>query len=353
MSHFSAQQRQQHFVHLGRIFSSLGAKTGWSGYNCGINESEFMAAEVAVMRAPMLNPWFTEKHVRMQLTALGEMLNESALSEFSARYCQRELPQKRVAVITAGNLPLVGFHDIFCVIMSGHHAVIKISSDDAGLTPMVLQLLDAVSGGAWKPWEVISGKLTQYDAVIATGSNNTKRYFEQYFGHVPHIFRGNRTSVAVLTGNEAPETLQLLAKDIFSYFGMGCRNVGKVFIPDSFDIQWIFQNILSESDVIQHHKYANNYDYFRALYMLNNEPFLENGFLIVKEDAKLHSPIGVLFTERYTDLNTVYKKLADDAASLQCVVGEVAAMVPFGQTQFPQINSFADGVDTMAFLRAL
>lgn len=353
MSQLSAQQRQQHFVHLGNIFSLLGDGKAWSGYSCGLNESEYQAAEEAVFRAPSLNPWFTESNVRLQLSSLGKMLQNQSLKEWSEKYHLNPTMQKRVAIITAGNIPLVGFHDILCVLMSGHFALIKPASDDAGLTAMMLSVLGKLSGDEWGAWQIVTGKLTDYDAVIATGSNNTMRYFKQYFGHVPHVLRGNRTSVALLTGNESSETLQLLAKDVFSYFGLGCRNVGKVFIPQDFDIQWIFQNVLSESEVIQHYKYANNYDYFRALYMLNREHFLENGFLIVKEDEKLHSPISVLFTESYESEAEVVEKLLQNADSLQCVVGSAEGMVPFGQSQQPGLSTYADNVDTMAFLEGI
>ena len=252
----------------------------------------------------------------------------------------------------AGNLPLVGFHDLLCVLVAGHKAIVKLSSDDGVLLPYLITQIRAFAPEWAEAVAFTDDKVTEYDAVIATGSDNTARYFEYYFGKKPHIIRKNRHSVAVLTGEETPEELQDLGKDIFLYYGLGCRNVSKLFVPQGYDFDLLFQAIYPYKDIIEEQKYANNYDYNKAVYLMSLYKLLENGFLLLKEDEHYGSPIATLFYEYYTNKETLKKKLATDKEKIQCVVGHnfIDGEIPFGQTQTPKLWDYADGVNTLTFL---
>ena len=252
----------------------------------------------------------------------------------------------------AGNLPLVGFHDLLCVLVAGHKAIVKLSSDDRVLLPYLITQIRTFAPEWAEAVAFTDDKVTEYDAVIATGSDNTARYFEYYFGKKPHIIRKNRHSVAVLTGEETPEELQDLGKDIFLYYGLGCRSVSKLFVPQGYDFDLLFQAIYPYKDIIEEQKYANNYDYNKAVYLMSLYKLLENGFLLLKEDEHYGSPIATLFYEYYTNKETLKKKLATDREKIQCVVGHnfIDGEIPFGQTQTPKLWDYADGVNTLTFL---
>ncbi|MBS1944920.1 MAG: acyl-CoA reductase [Bacteroidetes bacterium] len=251
----------------------------------------------------------------------------------------------------AGNVPFVGFHDLLCVLLCGHAAVVRTATDDAGLTAALVALLGRFAPELAARVTLAGGRLGAVDALIATGSNNTARYFTHYFGHLPHIIRRNRTSVAVLDGSETAEELAALGGDVFRYFGLGCRNVGMVFIPRSFHLDRLFGAFFPWKDIILHHKYANNYDYNRAVWMLDRAPITENGFLVMKEETALESPVAALYYTRYDQLSAVEQRLAADAGRIQCIVGH--GHLPFGTAQLPGPAEYADKVDTMAFLLAL
>jgi hypothetical protein len=251
----------------------------------------------------------------------------------------------------AGNIPMVGFHDLLCVLISGHKALLKLSKDDNLLLPAVLKLWMKIYPEGKDRVAFTDGVLKDFDAVIATGSTNTSRYFESYFSKYPHIIRKGRNSVAVLDGSESEEELTLLGKDIFDYFGMGCRNVTKLYLPADFDLNRFFQAIYGFADIVNHNKYANNYDYHKSLWLLNQDPILDNGFVLLKEDKKIASPIGALYYERYNDMNQVMQELAEKSEEIQCIVGK--NQVPFGNSQCPMLHDYADGVDTMKFLQDL
>ena len=255
----------------------------------------------------------------------------------------------------AGNIPLVGFHDLLCVWVSGHKAVVKLSSEDKLLLPFIVeQLRDRIP--EWAEAVTFSDeKITDFDAVIATGSNNTARYFEYYFGKKPHIIRKNRNSVAVLTGKETQEELTALGKDIFQYYGLGCRSISKLFVPENYFFDAFFQAIYAYRDIINEQKYANNYDYNKAVYLMSLYKLLENGFLILKEDKSYASPIATLFYEYYTDTEALKKQLITDTEQIQCVVakGLLPDEIAFGNTQIPQLWEYADNVDTLKFLSNL
>lgn len=337
----SLEQRIQAFVRLGDQFSAIGAGTG----------PEY--AESLIQKALQHNAWFTPENIRQSFASLGEMLVEKSLREWLSSYPflfsgEPGAPSKTVAIVMAGNIPMVGFHDLLCVLLSGHKALVKLSSDDAVLMPAIVFMLAEINKDLALQIEFAQGKLQQFDAVIATGSNNTSRYFEYYFGRYPNIIRKGRSSVAVLEGDESEAELTGLAKDVFSYFGLGCRNVSKVYLPEHFDLNRLFAAFFPYAWVVNHNKYGNNYDYHRALWMLNGDDILENGFLLVKEDKALVSPVGSLFYERYSDRQALLEQLRSRSGEIQCTVGR--GFVPFGMAQCPSVGDYADGVDTMAFL---
>ena len=304
-------------------------------------------------KAEQQNSWFTRANVTFAFKSWSEALSKSNVQQWLSQY---QLPQttspKKILIIMAGNLPLVGFHDLLCVLVAGHKAIVKLSSDDGVLLPYLIKQMKAFAPEWAEAVAFTDDKVTEYDAVIATGSDNTARYFEYYFGKKPHIIRKNRHSVAVLTGEETPEELQDLGKDIFLYYGLGCRSVSKLFVPQGYDFDLLFQAIYPYKDIIEEQKYANNYDYNKAVYLMSLYKLLENGFLLLKEDEHYGSPIATLFYEYYTNKETLKKKLATDREKIQCVVGHnfIDGEIPFGQTQTPKLWDYADGVNTLTFL---
>lgn len=297
------------------------------------------------------NPWFTQENQRFCLQHWAHLFNEDSIKHWLSGYSVAKT-SKKVGLILAGNIPLVGFHDVLSVLLSNHIPLIKLSSKDRLLLPFLLEKWNAGSEGilnyAWVE------KLTDYDAVIATGSNNTARYLEYYFKDSSSLIRKNRTSVAVLKGDETNEELQLLAEDIFRYFGLGCRNVTRLLIPRDFDLARLFENFLHFKDLINHHKYANNYDYNRAVYLLNQELFWDNNFVMLKEDDQLFSPLSVINFSRYDHIDDVQLYLDENEDQIQCVVAKAALQIPdaadFGKAQYPALNTYADNTDTLQFL---
>jgi hypothetical protein len=304
------------------------------------------------------NAWFTPENTELAVKSIGEMLNKENLSEWLNQYHGVGTGgSKKVGLILAGNIPLVGFHDVLCVLASGNHALIKSSTQDARLIKQVLKRLIAIEPAFENKFTFVE-KLDNFDAVIATGSNNTSRYFEYYFGKVPNIIRKNRNSVAVLNGDETAEQLHKLGHDIFDYFGLGCRNVSKVLVPNGYDFTPFFEAIEPYHNIIHHHKYHNNYDYNKSIYLVNRDHHLDNGFLILKEDKSFTSPLAVLFFEYYEDIVSVQTTLAQENKNIQCIVSDVALdvnnqVVTFGQSQHPALWDYADGIDTMDFLTKL
>ncbi|MFM7234998.1 MAG: acyl-CoA reductase [Flavobacteriales bacterium] len=298
------------------------------------------------------NGWFTQNNIRKALFAWGEELQAKKINQWLDQYAWAEegIP-KKVGIICAGNLPLVGLHDVLSVILGGHIAYVKMSSDDRLLMPALLKLLMRLDESVLNQLVFAEGRMNDMEAIIATGSNNTSRYFEQYFGHLPHIIRKSRTSVAILSGNETDDELKALGNDVFDYFGLGCRNVSKVYLPEGFDINRLFNALYSFNDIIHHHKYANNYDYNKAVWLLNSEKLLDNGFILLKEERSLASPTGSLYYEFYADEGQVREELALRSEEIQCVVSRKD--VPFGHSQRPALWDYADGVDTLSFLTEL
>lgn len=340
-------------VQLGSVMALIGKGHAWPGHASGLSEQEYQQLDGTVQRAHLLNGWFTEENVRHAFASWGSLLNTDALGAWLGAYPELAAPRevRTVGLVLAGNIPLVGLHDVISVWLSGHKARVKCSSQDPALIPALFGVLEKFMPGVAERIVFLEGKLGAVDAVIATGSNNTARYFEHYFGHLPRIVRKSRVSVAVLDGTETPEEFAALGEDIFRYFGLGCRNVAKLFLPENFDLDRFFTGIYPWNAIVHHNKYGNNYDYTRSLWLLDGVTFLENGFALVKEDTALASPVSAVFYERYSDRAALEGKLTEQAETIQCIVGH--GHVPFGSTQQPGFSDYADGVDTMKFLVGL
>lgn len=304
-----------------------------------------------IQQAYRANAWFVPENSLRALKSVTCWLESDALQRWIQAYDglnQSHNDLKTIGLVMAGNIPMVGFHDLLCVLVSGNKAQVKLSSDDGVLIPFLLNVLFDVSQ-QFRSLVQIGYKFQQIDAVIATGSNNSARYFDFYFGKYPHIIRKNRNSIAVLTGHEKDAELSALGDDVFSYFGLGCRNVSKMLVPEGYNFDRFFQCIEVYGDrLMQHNKYMNNYDYHRALFLLNNEPFLTNNFLSLRQSAVLSTPVSVLHYDFYHDEEDLLRKIAADENHIQCKVG--GKYLPFGTSQQPGLADYADGADTLEFL---
>ncbi len=302
------------------------------------------------------NAWFTPENVRFALGSLADALKEEQFRQWLSAYDLKGKDPERIlniGVIMAGNIPLVGFHDFISVIFSGHRLTAKLSAKDDRLFPVILEMLIFLNPAFGTIVHFEDGPLKDPGAVIATGSNNTARYFNYYFGKYPHIIRKNRNAVAVLDGSETSFELENLGVDIFTYFGLGCRNVSKIYVPDNYEIPHLLNHLGHYAYLANHHKYANNYEYYRAVHLLNQENFYDTGFLVVREDSSYSSPVGSLHFETYRSQDTLRKRLAQDRDQLQCIVARhdiTQDRLGFGQTQTPMLRDYADNVDTMKFL---
>ncbi|MBS1489189.1 MAG: acyl-CoA reductase [Bacteroidetes bacterium] len=301
------------------------------------------------------NPWFTSENIELALLGISTLLNREKLEEWANQYDLNKVTPKKIGVAMAGNIPMVGFHDVLCVLMSGHQLVAKLSSKDSVLMKFLFGLLTEIESG-FADQIVIEERLNNVDALIATGSDNTSRYFEYYFRNTPHIIRKNRSSCAVLLGEETNQELTELGKDIFSYFGLGCRNVSKIFVPEKFDFVTLIKGWQKFGSIIHHHKYANNYDYQKSILLINQISFYDSGFLLITESQNLVSPISVLYYETYKDQTDLKAALQAQENKIQCIVsakGWYDKSVPFGRAQLPGVTDYADGVDTLQFLQSL
>ena len=310
--------------------------------------------------AHQYNAWFISKNVRQAILLIGNMLNREDLTHWFSLQKRKEVSIheiKKVGLILAGNIPAVGFHDILCVLVSGHQALIKMSSQDQKLIPYMLQKLIEIEP-AFEEQLVYIDRLKGFDAVIATGSNNTSRYFDYYFKRVPHIIRKNRNSIAVFTGDETAADLTQVGDDIFGYFGLGCRNVSKLYVPIGYDFKSFFEAIEQFKWVGNQSKYNNNYDYNKSIFLVNRDKHLDNGFLLVKPSESLQSPLATLYYEEHEDEKSLEKKLKPLNNQIQCIVTPIPLnldiqQVHFGNSQKPKLWDYADGVDTMHFLSGI
>ena len=311
-----------------------------------------------VKKSGIENGWFTKEMVESAFEGIINMLDEKQLKQWIESYLKSidlERKPKEVGVIMAGNIPAVGFHDFLCVLLSGNTAVIKTSSDDALLIPSIAELLISIDASFSERINILKTPRSKYDAVIATGSNNSARYFEQYFGKYPNIIRKSRTSVAVLTGEETEQEIEGLAKDLFTYYGLGCRNVSKLLVTENFDVQKLIGELMKYSSFLKNNgKYQNNIDYNKSIYIINKVPFLDGGTFLFKEDQSLHSPISVTFYEKFDSLDEIDRYIERNNDEIQCVVSsQISRGVPFGKAQHPKVWDYADKVDTMKFLLEL
>ncbi len=324
-----------------------------------LNEKHFVEFASIIETEHIYNPWFTKEYILEALRGISQMIKGEVLFKWLKMYDFPGFPQtkqKTIGLILAGNIPLVGFHDMLCVLAAGFKVLAKLSSKDDRLVKKVCELLLAIDPDLGSRIEFADEKLSGMDAIIATGSNNSARYFEYYFRDIPHIIRKNRNGVAVLTGQESAEELAEIGKDIFTYFGMGCRNVTKLYIPREYDLKILMGILDRYHSLVQHNKYANNVDYYRTMYLMNQVSLLDNEVLLLKEDSAIASPVGVVFYERYSEIRWVEDQLASRKEEIQCVVSvdpRIQGAVPPGSTQEPMPWDYADGVDTMRFLNEI
>ncbi|MBC8112542.1 MAG: acyl-CoA reductase [Verrucomicrobia bacterium] len=333
------QDRKNAFINLGQYLSHLSER----------EKAELFAG------VQQRNPWFIPESTATALQGIISYLQAADMEKWLADYTFPENLPRKVGVVMAGNIPAVGFHDMLCVLLSGNILFAKLSSQDEVMMRFLMACLLEVEP-ALKNYIVIAERLNEVKALIATGSDNTSRYFEYYFRHVPHVLRKNRTAVAVLSGKESHEALQRLGKDIFLYFGLGCRNVSKLYVPEGYDFTHFFEAIKSFSNLVQHNKYLNNYEYKKAVFLLNQMPHFDNGFVLLQENENLVSPIAVLYFSYYQQLADVEQLLLANQEKIQCIVSEdelIKNSFAFGQAQQPRVWDYADGVDTLQFLSQL
>lgn len=311
--------------------------------------------EAVIHRTHFNNPWFTKENQRKAIQAIAQyFLSESKLKSWIAGYkIAEETPPKSVGLVMAGNIPLVGFHDVLCTFVAGHHALIKLSEKDKFLLPYIFRELAKIDSRTEAYFETVE-RLQDFDAVIATGSNNSARYFEQYFSPYPNIIRKNRNAIAVLDGTETAEELAAFGEDVFQYFGLGCRNVAKLYVPESYAFEPLLEALHEHREIVLHEKYKNNFDYNYAILVLNKEKYMANGCIILKESDEISSPIAGLNYEYYQDIQTVENTLQERKEEIQLVVAKDGLLpqktYPFGAAQQPELSDYADGVDTLDFL---
>lgn len=336
---------------LGVILKSVAKEESWKGFEMGITEEEYLDIVNLVHSAYIYNGWFTPASVKSVFEGIASWLTEEELNEWVGKYDIKNKSPKTVAIIMAGNIPLVGFHDFISVFLSGNKALIKLSSSDNQLFPVLLRTLKLFDPEIEECVTIAESRLSDFDAVIATGSDNSGNYFESYFGKYPNVIRKNRTSLAIIEGDETQEELERLGEDIFTYFGLGCRNVSMIWIPKDFELNRLYEAFFKFGDIINHNKYANNYDYNKAVYLLNLEKMLDNGFLLLRENDSLNSPLGMLHYARYESKSEVESYIEQHKNKIQVVVGR--NYESFGKAQQPKLTDYADGIDTFKFLTDL
>ena len=314
--------------------------------------------EAVIHRTAHTNLWFTKENQWKAVDAIAEQwLRFEKLDQWLGNYdIPAERTARKVGLVLAGNIPLVGFHDVIAVFATGHKAMIKLSEKDPHLLPFLVKVMTEMDERAASCFQ-FAERLEGFDAVIATGSNNSSRYFEAYFGKYPNIIRRNRNGVAVLTGLETPEELAALGEDIFRYFGLGCRNVSKLYVPEGYDFEPLLESLHEYRQIVLHDKYKNNFDYNTAIAMLNKTAYLSNGCLVLMEDPGIVSPIAAAYYQFYSDIETVEKEILDRSEEIQLVAARPGVLnaptLPFGAAQEPELWDYADGVDTVAFLLGL
>ncbi len=347
------QQTITAFVALGNFLSQFTNTQAVKRDDITANDLFFDGFKQQLQLAEQHNGWFTKDNLCFAISSWSKLLTHDNITNWASQYTFNTTSKpKTVAIIMAGNIPLVGFHDFLSVLISGHSVLIKQSSNDTHILPYLVSYLAYIEPKLGSAITFTEGKLQHFDAVIATGSDNTARYFEYYFKDKPAIVRKNRNAVAVLTGNEAKTDLEHLSEDIFRYYGLGCRNVSKLFVPKGYNFDAFFEAVYKWHPIINRIKYANNYDYNKAIYLMSEFDILENGFLMIKEDKSYASPIATLFYEYYDNIDVLKARLEADTEQIQCVIanGVLGHNIAFGTSQNPQLHDYADGVDTLSFL---
>ncbi|AWG23155.1 acyl-CoA reductase [Flavobacterium faecale] len=346
------ETKKNAFIELGKFLSQFTEAGNAQKEDVLGNDIFFDSFVDLILLTQSHNGWYTPEQVYFALQSWSEALTQENLNTWLNAYDLNAVSEKTVALILAGNIPLVGFHDFLSVLICGHRALIKLSSNDQHLLPFLAKYLIHVQAEFSKKIIFAEGKLENFDLVIATGSNNTARYFEFYFKDKPSIIRKSRNSIAILNGGETKEQLTALGEDIFRYFGLGCRNVSKLFVPKGYVFDPFFEAMFAYQGVIHYEKYANNYDYNKAVFLMSNFKLLDNGFLTIKEDASHASPISSVFYEFYDNLADLDQKLQQEEENIQCIVSNnlIANSIAFGQTQKPNLWDYADNVDTITFL---
>ena len=331
------EDRISAFVNLGKKLRGL------------IHSGDFELLET-INHQHFKNAWFTPENVRFALYAIAESLDKELIEKWLSKYPEliNETEPETIGIIMAGNIPLVGFHDFMCSLITGNRVIVKTSSKDSELIVYIAKILCEMNSGFDKMINFTQNSLSGFDAVIATGSNNTSRYFEYYFGKYPSIIRKNRNSIAVIDGSESEQELQELGRDIFSYFGLGCRNVSKIYIPEGYALNNLIDNWNGYSNVVYNSKYANNYDFYKAVFLVNKDKFLDTGYLLLKEETAISSPVSVLYYEYYNSKSELETVIETNKDNIQCVVSKTD--VPFGKSQNPNLWDYSDGVDTIDFL---
>lgn len=349
------EQRINAFVKLGDFLSQFSNEIIQKKDNVEHNAIFFDGFKHQLKLAEEHNGWFTTENIKFAIQGWVELLTHTQLKTWLKPYTIKVKNPKLVAIIMAGNIPLVGFHDFISVLISGHHVLVKQSSNDKQLLPYLAKYLEYVEPKFKGKISFTENKMKHFDAVIATGSNNTARYFEYYFKGKPSIIRNNRNSIAVLNGHETETDLKNLSEDIFRYYGLGCRNVSKIFVPKNYNFDAFFNSIYHWNSIINKAKYANNYDYNKAVYLMSEFDMLENGFFMIKEDPSYASPIATLFYEYYDDATHLKEKLKADNHQIQCIVskGFIENEIAFGATQKPQLWDYADSIDSIEFLLSI
>jgi hypothetical protein len=328
------QERLEILIQLGKYISSQDE--GW---------------QAAKVKAQQKNNWFVTDFIEQAANNLvQQFLQPAQLEQWASHYhLDDNISTKKIGIVMAGNIPLVGFHDFLAVFVSGHQQVIKQSSKDDVLLRHLVDWMTTQNPSVATQVS-FAEQLKDCDAYITTGSDNSARYFEYYFGRYPSIIRKNRTSIAVLTGTETEEELNLLADDVMQYFGLGCRNVTQFYVPKDYDFVPLLNALKKYSWMFEHHKYRSNYDYQLAIYIMNNKFYMTNDCVVLIEAESPFSPIGTLHYQFYENAEKVYEQLKGND-KIQAIVG--AHGLPFGSAQNPGLMDYADGVDVMQFLLSL
>ncbi|WOC40226.1 acyl-CoA reductase [Polaribacter sp. HL-MS24] len=351
----SIENRIKAFVQLGGFLSQFSNNHIEKNKTILHNDLFFDGFKHQLKLAQEHNSWFTKEALLDSISSWSNALTEENLTKFTSSLQSKNPSSKKVAIVMAGNIPLVGFHDFLSVLISGHAVLVKQSSNDKHLLPFLAKYLEHIAPEFKQKIIFTEEKMTDFDAVIATGSNNTARYFEYYFKNKPNIIRKSRNSVAILTGKESDSDLEKLSDDVFQYFGLGCRSVSKIFVPRGYNFDAFFSGMYNKKELLSNAKYANNYDYNKAVYLMSEFDLLENGFLMIKEDESYSSPIATVFYEYYENEIDLKIKLYEDRDKIQCIVAKnfIENEIHFGETQNPKLWDYADGINTLEFLSNL